>query len=158
MHKETSQMKRVLTLSPAAQDHDGVWIRQPDEAWRLNFGSETDPNDAGRLAAILHLSGANIQIGGNDDFGWYLTIREKGAPSIEVDYVSFGHAMLHAGLGQCQYVSRYVDGRNGHPNLGDGLRIQGNPSDYHRLTIHKDDVQPFIDRVVEHRSESNEAD
>jgi hypothetical protein len=66
------------------------------------------------------------------------------------DYVDFGDHVRNAGLGQCQYVSRYVGGRHGYPDFGEGLRFQGDPIDYHFLEIHKDDVDTFIERVKEH--------
>lgn len=69
------------------------------------------------------------------------------------DYVDFGDRVRNAGLGQCQYVSRYVGGRHGSPDLSDGLRFEGDPSDYHFLRIHKDDVDTFIQRVKDYRLE-----
>lgn len=51
---------------------------------------------------------------------------------------------------QCQYASRYVDGRHGSPNLGAGLRFEGNPADYHALRIAEGDVEEFVRRVQEH--------
>ena len=62
------------------------------------------------------------------------------------DYIEFGDIARGQCGGQCQYVSRTVDGRHGYPNLGEGLRFQGTPSDYHRLMIHKDDVDEFVRR------------
>ena len=58
-------------------------------------------------------------------------------------------------LGQNQYASRYVDGRHGHPNLGEGLRFMGDPSDYHSLYIHVDDYDTFRERVLQHRLANN---
>jgi hypothetical protein len=71
------------------------------------------------------------------------------------DYLNFGDTVRGAGLGQCQYVSRYVGGRHGSPDLGEGLRIKGDPADYHCLTIHKDDAEIFIQRVLAYRAEQN---
>ena len=50
-------------------------------------------------------------------------------------------------LGQNQYVSRYIDGRHGSPELGKGLRFDGDPKDYHNVLIHKDDLAEFQTRV-----------
>lgn len=50
-----------------------------------------------------------------------------------------------------RFVSRYVDGRHGFPELGKGLRFHGDPVDYNRLFIHKGDVKCFIERVKGHR-------
>lgn len=46
---------------------------------------------------------------------------------------------------QCQYGSRYIDGRlEGYPALGEGLRFKnlGN-GDYHSIRIHRDDMDEF---------------
>lgn len=56
-------------------------------------------------------------------------------------------------LGQNQYASRYVDGRHGYPNFGEGLRFKGDPEDYHSLYIHIDDYDEFHRRVKKHRDE-----
>jgi hypothetical protein len=63
------------------------------------------------------------------------------------DYLRFEdviHKQLPAAEGQ--YVSRYVDGSLGCPNLGEGLRFIGDPIQWARLRIHKDDVEEFIKR------------
>lgn len=67
------------------------------------------------------------------------------------EYVDFGQHVRDANLGQCQYVSRYVGGRHGSPDLSEGLRFEGDPTDYHFLRIHKDDVATFIERVRDYR-------
>jgi hypothetical protein len=70
-------------------------------------------------------------------------------------YVHFGDVALRQCGEQCQYVSRYVDGRiAGYPNLGKGLRFIGKPSDYHDLRIHKDDVEEFVRRYKAHKEEA----
>lgn len=52
---------------------------------------------------------------------------------------------------QCQYGSRYIDGRlEGYPNLGEGLRFKGDPSDYHFVRIHRDDMDEFERRYKEY--------
>lgn len=66
------------------------------------------------------------------------------------NYVNFGEVARGQIHEQCQYASRYVDGRHGFPKLNEGLRILGNPKDYHALTIHADDVPEFVRRVKEH--------
>lgn len=72
--------------------------------------------------------------------------------SIEEDYVDFGDvARKQLGI-QSQYASRYLDGVNGeYPNLGKDLRISGDPRDYHRVQIHKDDVAEFVKRYKEYQ-------
>ena len=57
------------------------------------------------------------------------------------------HEVCHRCGEQAQYVSRYVGGRHGSPNLGEGLRFLGDPTDYHFLLIHEDDVEEFARRV-----------
>ncbi len=64
------------------------------------------------------------------------------------DYVDFGDVARDKIGEQCQYVAHYVDGRHGKPNLGAGLRIVGDPADYHGLKIHADDVDEFVNRVT----------
>jgi len=67
------------------------------------------------------------------------------------EYTKFGTVSHDKRIGrQSQYVSRFVDGRLDNPNLGEGLRFNGSPDDYHSLEIHKDDVEEFIKRVVNH--------
>ena len=67
-------------------------------------------------------------------------------------YVDFN---LDRRLGQNQYVSRYVKGRLGEPNLGEGLNWKyENISDYHFIKIHVDDLVEFHDRVEKHKESS----
>lgn len=69
------------------------------------------------------------------------------------DFVTFGQHVAHAHLGQqAQYASRYIDGHlEGYPNLGKGLRFEGDPADYHSVKIHKDDIEEFVRRVKEYK-------
>jgi hypothetical protein len=53
-------------------------------------------------------------------------------------------------LGQNQYACRYIKGEHGSPNLGEGLRFQGDSSNYHSIYIHKDDYDEFHRRVKAH--------
>lgn len=69
----------------------------------------------------------------------------------DADYVSFGDVARDQCNEQCQYASRYLDGRHGFPNLGEGIRIKGSTADYHFLLIHKDDVAEFVKRVLDYR-------
>lgn len=64
------------------------------------------------------------------------------------DYLNFGD-LVRCKLGlQCQYASRYVDGKiEGWDNLGEGLRFKGNTNNWHSLRIHKDDAYEFLKRV-----------
>lgn len=62
-------------------------------------------------------------------------------------FVKFGEVSRRLLGKQAQYGSRYVDGAFGeYPNLGKGLRVKGNPDDYHNLFIHKDDIKEFVER------------
>ncbi len=68
------------------------------------------------------------------------------------EYVCFGDLSRNEMGQQCQYGSRYVHGRiDGYPNLAEGLRVEGNPFDYHSLRIHVDDIPVFIQRYREHK-------
>lgn len=55
-------------------------------------------------------------------------------------------------LGQNQYASRYIDGRHGTPNFGEGFRFMGDLSDYHSIYIHVDDYDAFRKKVLDHRN------
>lgn len=65
------------------------------------------------------------------------------------NYVSFGKIARRLGS-QAQYCSRYLDGLDDHPYLGENIRIRGNTSDYHSLEIHRDDVALFVRRYEEY--------
>lgn len=66
-------------------------------------------------------------------------------------YVEFGEVAHKRLQEQTQYASRYLEGRHGYPNLGKGLRWEGDLDDYHFIRIHKDDVDEFVRRVEEYR-------
>jgi hypothetical protein len=61
-------------------------------------------------------------------------------------WVRFGDVARRRCGEQAQYASRYIDGRNGQPNLGNGLRFRGRVEDYHRILIHADDVEEWVRR------------
>ncbi len=70
--------------------------------------------------------------------------------SDEKGFVSFGDVSRGELNKQSQYGSRYVNGFNGeYPNLGEGLRFDGDPDDYHSLKIHRDDIAEFVRRFKE---------
>ena len=77
----------------------------------------------------------------------------KNSPEYR-DYVEFGD-VARGQLGQqCQYASRYLDGKCGGPNLGEGIRfVWLSPGDYHSIIIHKDDVEKFVQRVIQYRKD-----
>lgn len=65
---------------------------------------------------------------------------------------------------QCQYGSRYIDGKlEGYPNLGEGLRFNNgkrwgrvrelDTSDYHFIRIHRDDMDEFERRYRAYQEE-----
>ncbi len=65
------------------------------------------------------------------------------------EYVNFGNQVVHKfGLGQTQYISRYINPNldEEYPMLGEGLRFKGNPSNYHNVEIHVDDIEKFLRR------------
>jgi len=73
------------------------------------------------------------------------------------DFVRFGDVAINYLHQQCQYCSRYVDGRiPGYPNLGKDLRFKGESYEYHQLMIHKDDVNEFVRRVEKYREDAVE--
>ena len=63
------------------------------------------------------------------------------------EYSSFGDVSRGRLNQQSQYGSRYVGGRHGYPDLSQGLRFLGSPTDYHGLQIHKGDIEEFVARV-----------
>jgi hypothetical protein len=67
------------------------------------------------------------------------------------DFVSFADHMFRAGLGQAWFPHHHVGGQMDSPDLSQGLRFKGEPSDYHDLKIHRDDVETFIKRVKAYR-------
>ncbi len=68
----------------------------------------------------------------------------------ENGFVNFGDVSRGELGKQAQYGSRYVNGfRDEYPNLGEGLRFEGNPSDYHSLRIHHEDIDEFVRRFKE---------
>lgn len=74
------------------------------------------------------------------------------------EWREFGDVCRNECREQAQYGSRYIDGRLGYPNLGEGLRFRaryGGPldtSDYHFIDIHKDDVEEFVARYQAHKT------
>ena len=71
-------------------------------------------------------------------------------------YVNFGEVARRLLNQQSQYASRYMDGAlDEYPNLGHGLRFQGEPLDYHSLKIHKDDIEQFVSGVREHKKSNS---
>lgn len=68
------------------------------------------------------------------------------------EFICFGDLSRNEMGQQCQYGSRYVHGEiDGYPNLAKGLRIEGDPFNYHSLLMHVDDVPTFMRRYQEHR-------
>lgn len=63
------------------------------------------------------------------------------------DFVSFGDVCRHRIGVQCRYGRHYLRA----PGICEGIRWQGRLEDYHGLTIHKDDVDSFVTRVLSWR-------
>ena len=80
----------------------------------------------------------------------------KGRVYSEADngFIHFGDVANHLMEGdQTQYASRYVQGSTpGYPNLGNGLRFNGDVRDYHSLGIHPEDIEEFVHRVYAYRA------
>lgn len=65
----------------------------------------------------------------------------------ENGFVEFGDISRGELRMQTQYGSRYVNGFAGeYPNLGEGLRFEGDTDNYHSLKIHIDDIGEFVKR------------
>ena len=61
-------------------------------------------------------------------------------------------------LGQNQYASHYARGILRSPDLGQGLRwkhLDDKGGDYHRIRIHKDDLETFHRRVEAYREDAS---
>ena len=63
-------------------------------------------------------------------------------------FVRFGDVSRKILNKQCQYGVAYAFGDESCdcPNLGEGLRITGDPGNYHDVKIHKDDIDEFVKR------------
>lgn len=70
-------------------------------------------------------------------------------------FVNFGDVSRKLLNKQCQYGVTYAFGDESHdcPNLGEGLRISGDPDDYHDVKIHKDDIDEFFRRYNAYKNE-----
>lgn len=69
-------------------------------------------------------------------------------PSEMIDFGQLSRTELGK---QCQYGSYYIHGKiKGYPNLAEGLRVTGDPFNYHSLRMHIDDVPTFVARYREH--------
>ncbi len=71
-------------------------------------------------------------------------------------YSLFGDTARNQLGQQCQYASRYIDGRiEGYPALGEGLRFKELDSgSYHSIRIHRDDIPEFVRRYREHTGQT----
>lgn len=58
-------------------------------------------------------------------------------------------------LGQNQYASRFIRGKQDYPNLGDGLRFKFEDKGYHFIRIHRDDLEEFHRRVKDFQSKND---
>lgn len=96
----------------------------------------------------------------------YATLCEIIHPEFNDDgYSSFGDFCRNRLGQQCQYGSRYIDGRiEGYPALGEGLRFNNgkgyrgetrplDASDYHSVRIHRDDMDEFERRYRAYQQE-----
>ncbi len=62
-------------------------------------------------------------------------------------YVRFGDVSRNELNKQCQYGSLYINGFEGYPNLGEGLRFRNlDEGNYHAIEIHVDDITEFVRR------------
>lgn len=97
----------------------------PAGEWPVLYNTPLALTDAGRAEGERELAARGIA-----PHGW----------------VRFGDVAISRCRMMAQYASRYIDGRNGQPNLGQGLRFRGRVEDYHRVLIHADDVEEWVRR------------
>jgi hypothetical protein len=70
-------------------------------------------------------------------------------------YTQFGPVARYKIGIQAQYASRYINGMNDYPALGEDLRFRNWPNagmNYHAIEIHRDDVDEFVRRVRRQRN------
>ena len=77
-------------------------------------------------------------------------------PKFEADkdgFVRFGDVSRKLLEKQCQYGVTYAFGDESCdcPNLGEGLRIKGDPGNYIDVKIHEDDIEEFVRRYKEYK-------
>ena len=65
-------------------------------------------------------------------------------------YTGFGDVARYRIGMQAQYCRHYLDATQ-HPEIAEGIRWKGDPTMYHSLEIHVDDVETFVERVVSYR-------
>jgi hypothetical protein len=70
---------------------------------------------------------------------------------LQGDYVNAGDVCRDIIGQQSQYCRGYATGSRNYPNLGKGLRVHGDPGDYHSIMIHKDDYKTFVKRMAEYK-------
>jgi hypothetical protein len=78
MEASLAQSERKIAISLVDQADDGVWPAR-DGLRRIHVHPGSNMNDAGKLLAVLRLSGANIDFDsmkGNEETGYYVDIRE----------------------------------------------------------------------------------
>lgn len=63
----------------------------------------------------------------------------------------FIDASILRDLGQLQYVMRPLTNAfpTEYPNLGEGIRYEGDYSNYHTIKIHKDDILIYAERYID---------
>lgn len=66
------------------------------------------------------------------------------------EYVNLGDVCRRRLEMQCQYGSRYASTICSH------LRVKGDLGDYHSMTIHKDDVDEYVQMVLDHQLENGQ--
>ncbi len=97
----------------------------PEGALPVLYNTPLALTDAGRTEGERELAAKGLA-----PFGW----------------VRFGEVARRRCGEQAQYAARAIDGRDGYPHLGAGLRVRGDASDYHAVLIHADDVETFVAR------------
>ncbi len=73
-------------------------------------------------------------------------------PQDKEGYVTLRYPAELLGGYPLQYLARYTEGTLDYPDLGEGLRFEGDPSNYHDMRIHLDDVKEFVRRMTDHRT------
>lgn len=114
---------------------DAGIVTRTSEGWTVDEGEH-------KYATLCDIVHPEFNDGGYSNFG------------------DFCRSRLHQ---QCQYGSRYIEGKlEGYPALGEGLRFHNgfrygrlfplDASDYHSVKIHRDDMDEFERRYKEYQN------
>jgi len=134
---------------------------EPNQAWVDElYLSLLETNNI--VVPVIREGEMVMETGGDDSVGYLVDVIHPDFN--DQGFSSFGDFARNQLGQQCQYASRYIDGRlDGYPNLGEGLRFNNgfrygtrrelDARDYHDVRIHRDDMEEFKRRYQAHCEE-----